>query len=161
MTLTVEDKAAQDALRTRQGLGARYDAAAAPHDDLLQARRNTAQFARVLNETGDRDLTDTRRRIIAEVSYDARACATALEEIGGTADPYPLHDAIAQGVTLPPRALRALFQHSEIHLNVTWRDLSDADWTKFVPLNTGQIAVRDTPKLRAAFLARATKALIQ
>ena len=125
--LTAEDKSAQDALRVRQGAGARYDADAAPHDDLLAARRNTAHFARVLNELHDSDLTDARRRVIAEVSYDARAAATALEHLGDTTEPYPLEQHIARGITLPARALRALFQHSEIHLNVTWRDLTDGD----------------------------------
>ena len=159
MTLTVEDRAAQEALRARQGAGARYDAAGAPHDDLLEARRNTAQFARVLNALRDRDLSEPRRRVIAEVSYDARACAVALDQMGGQITPYPLKESIEKGITLPPRALRALFQHSEIHLNVTWRDLTDEDWSGSVTQNSGEVAIHDTPKQRAAFLARATKAL--
>ncbi len=160
MTLTMAEQTAHEALRARQGDGARYDAEAAPHHDLLQARRNTSYFARVLNELRDDDLSNQRRRVIAEVSYNARACATALEQLEqAEPEPYDVEESVARGITLPPRALRALFQHSEIHLNVTWRDLSADDWEKSIDLGDQTVDIRDTPKHRAEFLARATTAL--
>lgn len=63
-------------------------------------------------------------------------------------------------VTLPAHALRYLFKHSEVHLNVEWRDLSDADWNKTVRAIDGEtVAMRQTPLARAAFIWRGAQQL--
>jgi maleylpyruvate isomerase len=149
-------------LRERQGAGARYDADAAPARELLWARRGTAYFARKLNELSDDDLDGatlipdwSRRRLIAHVGYQARALSQIVEA-ARTGEPYQAiseADRIAQldlGETLPARALRNLFFHSEVHLNVEWRDLKDADWDAVVVDTSGaRHEVRETPIIRA------------
>ena len=95
MSLTAGEQAAREALRARQGAGARYDAASAPAEDLLLARRGTAYFARKLGELSDAELDapslreDVRRRaLIAQVGYHARALALAVAAArAGRADP--------------------------------------------------------------------------
>ncbi|MFG6554637.1 maleylpyruvate isomerase N-terminal domain-containing protein [Sulfitobacter sp. 1A16808] len=164
-----EDTVARYALRVRQGGGARYDAETAPHDDLLQARRGTAYFARKLNELSDVDLSGpshlpgwTRAHIVSQTSYHARTLAHLLEaaRTGGAQPAPPGSEAraseIALGATLPPRALRSLFRHAEVHLNVEWRDLADQDWNAALHLPDGRvIAARETPMLRASKVWRA------
>ena len=162
----------QSALRDRQGKGARYDAKAAPHDALLLARRGTAFFARKLNELTDEGLDGvaldglSRRHGIAEISLQARGFAERFEALRkGTEPPPPypptgLADMIATAVSLPDRALRGLFHHSEVHLNVVWRDLTDADWNKSVRLPDGTFAdMRATPLIRAKTIWKAALAL--
>ena len=158
--MTPGDTAARDALRARQGDGARYDAEAAPHDDLLQARRGTAYFARKLNELSDAELLGpalrdgwTRAQLVAHISYHARLFAHLLEA-ARTGISKPIAEnrdtEIAFGATLPPRALRSLFRHAEVHLNVEWRDLTDQDWNARLHLPNGRkITARETPMLRA------------
>lgn len=154
--------AVHEALRERLGKGARYDAAAAPARELAWARRGTAYFARKLNELTDDALDgpslipgQSRRHIAALVGYQARWLALAIEEARtGTAVEIPdiagQADQIALGATLPTRALRNLFDHAEIHLNVEWRDLTDADWEKSVrDLDGDMVPVRDTAWQRA------------
>lgn len=162
--MTPGDTAARDALRVRQGDGARYDAEAAPHDDLLQARRGTAYFARKLNELSDVELSGpshlpgcTRAHIVTQISYHARTLAHLLDRARtGSAQPIsPDSEAraseVALGATLPPRALRSLFRHAEVHLNVEWRDLADQDWNAALHLPDGRVVVaRETPMLRAS-----------
>lgn len=108
---------------------------------LLQARRGTAFFARKLNELSDADLDGdsllpgwTRRHITAHIGYNARAIARLIEwaATGVETSMYPStavrdHE-IDFGATLSPIALRHLFDHSAVHLNVEWRDLSDDAW---------------------------------
>ena len=161
-----DQDAARAALRARQGSGARYDADAAPHDDLLLARRGTAFFARKLNELRDDDLWGssardgwTRRHVIAHVAYHARALAhvVAGERTGAPVPMYPSAAArdteIAGGATLPARALRHLFDHTVKHLDVEWRDLPDAGWGASVILMDGPVVpVSDLPRLRAVEL---------
>lgn len=116
-----EDTVARYALRVRQGGGARYDAETAPHDDLLQARRGTAYFARKLNELSDVDLSGpshlpgwTRAHIVSQTSYHARTLAHLLEaaRTGGAqpAPPVPKH-ALPRSPSAPPchRVLCAAF----------------------------------------------------
>ena len=151
------------ALRERQGKGARYDAENSPHATLSLARRGTAYFARKLNELSDDDLDGpsllpgwTRRHIVAHVGYNARAL-THLTEWARTGEEYPMYTGpgardrqIARGVTLPARALRHLFEHSVVHLNVEWRDLTDEQWD--APVRTAQgrtVPVRETAWMRA------------
>jgi maleylpyruvate isomerase len=148
-------------LRERLGKGARYDAAAAPARELGWARRGTAYFARKLNELHDDELDEptlipgwTRRRLIGHVGNQARDLARIVEA-ARTGQPWQdalpeAREAEANSGTLPARALRNIFYHSEVHLNVEWRDLMDADWDKVVTVANGQnIAVRDTPAIRA------------
>lgn len=154
---------AKAALRARQGSGARYDSANAPSAELLLARRGTAYFARKLNELSDAEMNGasaikgwSRHHVIAHVGYHARAL-TRLIAWGQTGVETPLYPSIATrdreiklGATLPTRALRHLFQHSEVHLNVCWRDLEDAHWQAQVRDMDGKtITLKDTVLLRA------------
>ncbi|MBY6116667.1 maleylpyruvate isomerase N-terminal domain-containing protein [Mameliella alba] len=161
MSLTEQEAAAREALRARQGAGARYDAPSAPAEALLLARRGTAYFARKLTELPDADLTGpslrtgmSRAALIAETGYHARAMAECLaaahsgkpvklDALGGATEAE-----IALGATLPARALRSLIHHAAVHLDVEWRDLSDAAWD--VALTPDEsVTLRDTPLMRA------------
>jgi maleylpyruvate isomerase len=124
---------------------ARHDLATDPglQDELLQARRGTAFFARKLNELSDAELDGgtrlpdwSRRHVVAHVGYNARAIARLVEwaATGVETPMYPSPEARNQeinfGATLSPIALRNLFDHSAVHLSVEWRDLPDANWAK-------------------------------
>jgi maleylpyruvate isomerase len=144
MPLSETDEKARDALHARQGAGARYDAAAAPHDALLLARRGAAFFARKLNELTDPELDGpsardglSRRHIVSEVCLGARALAIAIKSVRGglSEDEEAWQPNMPMTVTLPARALRFLFTHSDIHLNVEFRDLSSSQWDMSVDLN--------------------------
>jgi len=150
--------AARAALRARQGAGARYDADAAPADDLLLARRGAAFFARKLNEVHDVEFADpsriagrSRAHIAADVSFRARTMAIALKGMreGLTAEEEGWRPDLSLAVTLPVRAIRNLYYHSDVHLNVELRDLSDAHWQEDVKLGGAKVPVRDLPRLRA------------
>lgn len=132
---------ARQALRERQGGGARWDAQAAPHADLGLARRGVAFFARHLNGLSKDDLSDlsrwtgkTRREVAARLAYFARQFAVEAAELRGAATddvdfpPSQAEGAVALAGTLPDDALRYLVDHSAIHLNCEWRDLADAQW---------------------------------
>ncbi|WP_339689628.1 maleylpyruvate isomerase N-terminal domain-containing protein [Celeribacter baekdonensis] len=163
MALGETDRAARAALKARQGKGARYDAALAPAEDLLMARRGTAYFARKLNELSDVDLDGaalrpgwTRRHVIAHVSYHARHQAMLLEALTKGMAYTPPNDekhqmpALDLAATLPARALRHLFHHTEVHLNVCWRDLTDAHWDMPLTLpDRAATTVRALPMMRA------------
>ncbi|QOD05112.1 maleylpyruvate isomerase family mycothiol-dependent enzyme [Pseudarthrobacter sp. BIM B-2242] len=108
---------------------------------LLQARRGTAFFARKLNELTDDELDGpsllagwNRRHVTAHIGYNARAIARLIEWAGtGVETPmYASTDVrdkeISFGATLSPIALRNLFDHSAVHLNVEWRDLPEQAW---------------------------------
>lgn len=112
---------------------------------LLQARRGTAFFARKLNELGDAELDGesllpgwTRRHITAHIGYNARAIARLVEwaATGVETPMYPSTEVrdheIGFGATLSPIALRHLFDHSAVHLNVEWRDLPEDAWHRTV-----------------------------
>jgi maleylpyruvate isomerase len=164
MSQTLEE--ARIALRERQGSGARHDAALAPAQALDWARRGTAYFARLLNELSDRALDESsavegfsRRRLVAYVGYHARLLSEAVAwGRTGEAGPFPSIFQVATedlefGVTQPTRALRYLFDHSAVHLNVEWRDLSNDDWDRSVSDPTGHLIwLRDTPLMRARAL---------
>lgn len=108
---------------------------------LLQARRGTAFFARKLNELSDAELDGasllsgwSRRHITAHIGYNARAIAR-LVEWAATGVETPMYAStevrdheIEFGATLSPIALRHLFDHSAVHLNVEWRDLPEDAW---------------------------------
>lgn len=153
---------ARAVLKARQGEGARYDAPSAPADDLLLARRGTAYFARYLNNLTDAELFGPSNRpgvshayLVAEVSYAARHQAMALASLmepaaTGMGDEEPVFPAHDLAATLPARALRFLFHHTEVHLNVCWRDLSDIDWGRDVTLSDGHVlSARSMPLIRA------------
>ncbi|QHK19065.1 maleylpyruvate isomerase family mycothiol-dependent enzyme [Pseudarthrobacter psychrotolerans] len=108
---------------------------------LLQARRGTAFFARKLNELTDDELDGpsllpgwNRRHVTAHIGYNARAIARLLEwaSTGVETPMYASTEArdheISFGATLSPIALRNLFDHSAVHLNVEWRDLPEQAW---------------------------------
>lgn len=163
MSSAETDAAAQEELRRRQGKGARYDAPSAPADDLLLARRGTAYFARLLTGLPDDDLAapsarpgHSRAHIVAEIGYDARHQALALEAMARGDKYVPVADGedmlpeIELAATLPARALRFLFRHSEVHLNVCWRDLTGDQWDRPVTLVDGTVCTaRDLPGIRA------------
>ncbi len=140
---TAADRAA---LVARQGGGARYDAAEAPAEELLLARRGTAYFARVLNGLSDTELTDPAvARVVVDVGYGARDMAERLAALRtGVWQPGAVN---AAAISLPARALRGLFEHSAIHLDVEWRDLPGPLWGSVLE-GTGWIA-SDTPMIRA------------
>lgn len=160
---TSEELEARAKLRERLGAGARYDSAAAPADDLLTARRGTAYFARKLNELSDKDLDKpsrvagwSRRHVVAQVSYHARSLARLAEAARQgwpeerLTEPESQDEDVDRGATLPPHALRYLFQHSVIHLDVEWRDLNDEQWDARIRTIGGKIVgLRETPALRA------------
>lgn len=157
----MSDTDAKEALRKRQGSGARYDAAEAPHDDLLRARRATALFARHLNALSDAALDEpvdhpawTRRHVIAEIGYQARSMAQLFRDVslGSPAIAGSTPD-IAKAASLPARALRHLFEHSAIHLDVEWRDLPGAHWATIFSLEDGTtVPLNQCPNLRARAL---------
>lgn len=164
MEQTDTDLAAREALRARQGSGARYDAANAPADELLLARRGAAFFARKLNELTDTDLEApslregrTRAYVIAEVSYQARMMAIALKSLREelTAEEAGWVPDIGLAATLPTRALRHLYAHADVHLNVEFRDLQPPHWEQEVAIGEGRPApVRSVPLLRARTIWR-------
>ena len=141
-----------DALKARQGLGARWDAEHAPHDALLQARRGTAHFARVLAGLSDAELDyGHRRAIVARIAYQARDMAEALAALRLGCRPEQIDCVRRQMLAecLPHRALRHLFAHTEVHLNVEFRDLPDAVWSDPTPLASGFPCAAKMPLLRA------------
>ncbi|PTX02415.1 maleylpyruvate isomerase N-terminal domain-containing protein [Pararhodobacter aggregans] len=159
---------ARQALIERQGAGARYDAPGAPAGDLLQARRLTAQVARLLNDTPDAALYRPDQPSlgwrIALLSLEARRMgeAIAAHRAGqGVPSLVPDPAEVDFAAHLPPRALRHLFDHSRIHLNVEWREMSDADWAAWmVPGDGPPVVLADLPRLRAEALAKVSAAFL-
>jgi maleylpyruvate isomerase len=129
---------------------------------LLQARRGTAFFARKLNELSDAELDGgsllpgwTRRHVVAHVGYNARAIARLVEwaatgiETPMYSSPEARNHEIEFGATLSPIALRHLFDHSAVHLNVEWRDLPADAWHNKVKTAQGRIVpVEETVWMR-------------
>jgi len=133
---------------------ARHDQTADPVllQSLLQARRGTAFFARKLNELSDAELDGgsllpgwTRRHVVAHVGYNARAIARLIEwaatgvETPMYSSPEARNHEIEFGATLSPIALRHLFDHSAVHLNVEWRDLPADAWHHKVKTAQGRV----------------------
>lgn len=148
-------------LRARQGPGARYHSPNAPAEELQLARHGAAYLARIVNGLDDGALWahsardgQTRRRVIAAAALEARDIAQALEDATGRTGDRAETDAAALALaeTLPARALRHLAAHAEVHLNVVWRDLGDADWDRPVSLTAGRMPARETARLHAATL---------
>jgi maleylpyruvate isomerase len=157
------DLLARAQLRERQGAGARYDAPNAPADDLLLARRGTAYFARQLNGLTDSELDaqsavagQSRRHIVAEVAFQARwlarlaAAARLGFEVETIVEPELFIEDVKLTATLPPHALRYLFQHSAVHLDVEWRDLPREGWSRtIISLDGRAVPINATPLMRA------------
>ena len=157
---------ARAALRVRQGSGARYDAPEAPAEALRWARLGTAYVARLLNDLPDAALFApsavpgwTRAHVVARVGYQARAL-TRLTASAASGVAQPMHASdearraeIADGASLPARALRHLYRHAVAHLDVEWRDLPAAAWDAAIELpGAGKIVMRDTAWIRARAL---------
>lgn len=119
---------------------------------LLTARRGTAFFGRKLNELADTGLGQpsllngwTRAHVVAHVGYNARAIARLTQwamtgvETPMYSSPEERNREINLGATLPPIALRHLYDHSAIHLNVQWRDLDAQAWSHEVKTAQGRI----------------------
>lgn len=155
---------ARRALMARQGPGARYDAPEAPAEMLHLARTGTAYFARFLNRFADRELYaalrpsgETAAHVICAVSYQARGIARQGEAIAAGNTVPPLYDSEAElrtkielGATLPARALRHLFDHTAVHLNVVWRDLTGDGWRTEAPGEDGVWSpFSDSARMRA------------
>ncbi|MFH5880302.1 maleylpyruvate isomerase family mycothiol-dependent enzyme [Arthrobacter sp. NA-172] len=133
---------------------ARHDLTTDPglQEQLLQARRGTAFFARKLNELSDAELDGgsllpgwTRRHVAAHIGYNARAIARLIEW-AATGVETPMYPSVSVrdheidfGATLSPIALRNLFDHSAVHLSVEWRDLPDDAWSHEVRTVQGRI----------------------
>ena len=98
-------------------------------------------FARVLNHLTREELDGaslvvpgrTRRHVITEVGYQARALTRLTEWTASGvatpmfADPAQRLEEIADGATLPDRALRGLFHHAAVHLDVEWRGMKQVE----------------------------------
>ena len=167
MALSLEE--ARLELRERQGLGARYDATAAPHADLALARLGAAYFARKLNELSDADLALpsrvagwSRRHLVAHIAYQARGLARLVEAARQgrseerLEEPEAQNEEVGFGACLPAHALRYLFHHAQIHLNVEWRDLQDARWRSSIQNMEGKLVpIRETPWIRASAIWQA------
>lgn len=158
---------AREALIARQGAGAKYDAPGAPASSLLAARRESAQLARLLNDTSDAALyrdrgARTLAGIIAQIALEARAMSEVIAAARADAPLpalTPAAEDVALAATLPSRALRHLFDHTRVHLNVEWRDMTDADWRQTILTADGAtVALVDLPRARADALATASRA---
>jgi maleylpyruvate isomerase len=151
-----------EGLRSRLGKGARFDAVAAPADALRLARHGMAVFARQLNALSDDQLAEparvkgwTRAHVVAHVSIEARSQALALTALRGQAleDEFDWEPDVDLTATLPPRALRHLYDHAHVHVNVEWRDLASADWSRTVDLSAdARMQAQDLPMRLAGLL---------
>jgi maleylpyruvate isomerase len=163
LTVVDSETLARTLSRKRQGAGGRYDAPTAPAADLLMARRGTAYFARQLNGFSDLEIDgpsalakQTRRHVVAAVAFQARwlarlvAAARLDLDVETIVEPELFLEDVELAATLPAHALRSLFRHSEVHLNVEWRDLPDEGWTRTVrSLEGSPVRIDATPMIRA------------
>lgn len=164
--MTSDLAAARTELRARLGSGARYDDPSAPAEILAWARLGTSYFARVLNSLDDNALAEpslqqgrSRAFVVGWIGYQARAMAELCAEArGDSAAQVPdapslseLESSALDAMTLPARALRNLFDHAAVHLNVEWRDLDSAGWDRPI-LTSGSATI--TPRAAAWTRAR-------
>jgi maleylpyruvate isomerase len=151
-----------ESLRSRLGKGARFDAVGAPADALRLARHGMAFFARQLNALSDDQLAEparvkgwTRAHVVAHVSIEARSQALALAALRGQLleDDFDWDPDVDLTATLPPRALRHLYDHAHVHVNVEWRDFASADWSRTVDLSPDdRVPVQELPLRQARLL---------
>ncbi|UOA29236.1 hypothetical protein DSM107133_03997 (plasmid) [Pseudosulfitobacter sp. DSM 107133] len=164
--MSLED--ARKALIERQGSGARYDAPAAPTDELLAVRRLTSVLARLINDMPDSSLSkgSETARTVARAALAARRLSEGLAAVRTAAQPAPVRVKLAvpakdvlAAATLPAHALRHLFDHTRVHLNVEWRDMTDSGWDRDVLLDQAavtsvrQLPVRHEQDLKASIQA--------
>jgi maleylpyruvate isomerase len=164
--MSLED--ARKELIERQGSGARYDAPGAPSSDLLAVRRLTSVLARLINDLPDSSLSkgSETARTVAQAALAARRLGEALAAVRTAVQPAPIRvnlalpaKDIAAAATLPAHALRHLFDHTRVHLNVEWRDLTDSDWNRAVVLDQAAVTpvkmlpVRHEQDLKASIQA--------
>lgn len=159
MTSTLPQATDADPLRARLGKGARFDAPGAPAQALRLARHGMAFFARQLNALSDEDLARpsrvagwSRAHVVAAVSIAAREQALLLTALRGQPleDEFDWQPDVDFAATLPARALRHLYDHAHVHLNVEWRDLASDGWARALPEGAGTAA--DLPARHAAQL---------
>ncbi|NMD56795.1 MULTISPECIES: maleylpyruvate isomerase family mycothiol-dependent enzyme [Tsukamurella] len=135
-----------------------------PRDEQLTlCRRGTAHFARHLGTLSDAQLGEpcdldgwTRRHLLAHVAYNAAALCRLMDwAITGTENPMYASPAaraaeIDKGATLPPSALRNLFDHTVARLDEKWRNASPSAWSARVRSAQGRdIAAAETIWMRA------------
>ena len=157
--LSATDQNVRAAFMKRQGKGARYDAHNAPIEELLLARRGAAYFARQLNELTNSELYGesrisgwTRAKLISDISYRARSMANILAQVRSRTSNKDIFQEpnLKLASTLPSQALRYLFIHTDIHLNVEFRDLKAEDWDLPFPRELHpKLKIRSAPYLRA------------
>lgn len=142
---------------------ARHDLADDPAVIRLLAltRLGTSVFSRELAALGDAELAEpsrmplsSRREIVAFVGLQARMLAERVAVVRGhAAEPHDAHEPqeyeLDFTASLPAQALRNLYLHSFIHLDVEWRDLPAGRWPLAV----------DTVELRCRSIWRAAVAL--
>lgn len=132
-------------------------------EQLSFARRGTAYFAQRLAELSDAELDQpsllagwSRRHLLAHVGYNAVALCRLMDwASSGVETPmYPSLQArtaeIDEGATLPPAALRNLFDHTVARLDEKWRRATESVWS--APVRTAQgreVAAVETIWLRA------------
>ncbi|WP_458117244.1 maleylpyruvate isomerase family mycothiol-dependent enzyme [Arthrobacter sp. D2-10] len=131
-------------------------------ESLLTARRGTAFFGRKLKELTNAELYEpslmpgwTRAHVAAHIGYNARAIARLIDW-ANTGNETPMYESpeareheIDFGATLPPDALRHLYEHSAVHLNVEWRDTPDRSWKNTVRTAQGrEVPASETVWLR-------------
>ena len=81
-------------------------------------------------------------------------------EVETIVEPELFLEDIELAATLPAHALRYLFRHSEVHLNVEWRDLPDEGWTRTVRSLDGRfVRIDATPLMRAREIWKAAATL--
>lgn len=118
---------------------------------LLEVRRGTSFLSRKINELQDSELREdslldgwSRAHLIAHIGYNARALCrlSSWANTGVEQKMYLSAEArvaeIEWGSSLQPHALRHLFEHSAISLNVEWRDTPDDAWQKQVKTASGR-----------------------
>lgn len=147
-------------LRQRLGVGARFDAEAAPGAALLSMRLARAACLRQMSLLSDDNLErgDLAQRI-AELGCTARLIAESFETLsrhagieGDAAERSgTLAAEIALARTLPGRALRSLYLHALQHLDVACRDLDAEGWQ--ARLTIPDIHA-DTPEAAIALLSK-------
>lgn len=134
-------------------MAARSDLTTSPEvqAELLAVRRATAYLSRKVSEIQDGELGAasrldgwSRAHVVAHLGYNARALCR-LVEWANTGVETPMYRSgehrnyeIEMGATLQPHALRHLFDHSAVSLNVEWRDTPDDAWGATVMTATGR-----------------------
>ena len=104
--------------------------------------------------------------MVVGVAFQARwlarlaAAARVGLDVETIVEPELFLEDIELAATLPAHALRYLFEHSGVHLNVEWRDLPDEGWTRTVrSLDGRSVRIDATPLMRAREIWKAAATL--